>query len=448
MLSNNAHRLTSGSIARNLFRFALPFLGANFLISLYGAADVFIVSYFANAATLAATATGAQAIFTMMACAMGLALGGTILIGQYFGAKKNRDVLEAIGTVFIMFGSAAIACSTVMVALAAPIATWMETPPEAWNGAYCYILVCGGGMIFSFAYEAISAVLRGLGDSKNPLKFVAVACCINVLLDLLFVGRFGWGAGGAAAATVIAQGFSAFVAVLYLKKQNFIFDFKLRSFRFVPQKAKMILKLGIPTAVQQSVVFMSFTIMTVAVNKLGVIESAVLGITNRIDGFLIMPALAFGSAISVMAAQNMGAGETKRAKKSFYVGLLMSLVFAVPSFFLMLMCPEKLMMMVSTDEVIIRAGGEFMLAYSPDCLLMALVFCMNGFLNGCGRTTFTMINNIASSVVFRIPLILISKTLFMVGLAMPFSTLPQLFISVFYFFKGYWKKSLIGTKLK
>jgi len=444
MLTPDAHRLTEGSIVKGLFRFALPALAGNFLTSFYGAADVFIISYFAKPQTISSTATGAQAVFTLMAFAIGLAIGGSILIGQYFGAKKNKDVIETISTFLTLLVGMGLFCSLTMLCLAAPITSWMHTPPEAWQGAFHYILICGGGIIFTFLYEGISAILRGLGDSKNPLKFIAIACCVNILLDLLFIGGFHWGATGAAAATVISQSLSVGIAIAYLRRKKFVFDFSPKSFKFHKEKAKMILKLAIPSAIQGIVIFMSFTIMTVAVNKLGVISSAVLGISNRIDGFLIMPAMAFGGAISVMTAQNMGAKLYARAKNGFYTGFLLSLIFAVPSFLLMFLSPASLMRLATSDPQIVAAGADFMLAYSPDCLLLAFVFCMNGFFNGCGRTGFTMGNNILSSGGFRIPLIFIAKDLFEVGLAMPLSTIPQVLIAAGYFYSGRWKKALIG----
>ncbi|MBQ7412925.1 MAG: MATE family efflux transporter [Alphaproteobacteria bacterium] len=446
MLSANTHRFTDGNIVKSLIRFALPFLGSNFLVALYGAADVLIVSRFSDSATLAATATGAQAVFTLMALAIGLALGGTVLIGQYFGAKKDNDVSETITTLFCLFGIVSIMCSGIFLILTEPITNWLKAPPESWHGTYQYILICGGGIFFTFAYEAISAVLRGVGDSKNPLKFVAIACICNIILDFVFIGYFHWGAAGAASATVISQGISAFIGGLYIKKQHII-SFQTGRY-FIPEKAKMILKLGIPTAIQQTIVFASFTIMTIAVNKLGVIETAALGITNRIDGFLILPALAFGAAVSVMTAQNMGANKFKRAQQSFYIGFLMSLIFAIPAFYLMSVKPINLMQLVTNDPVLIQNGSYFMLAYSPDCLLLALVFCLNGFFNGCGRTTFTMIINGMSALVFRIPLIFIARDLFEVGLSMPFSTIPQLLAGIIYFLSNHWKKILILDKGK
>ncbi|MBR6411603.1 MAG: MATE family efflux transporter [Alphaproteobacteria bacterium] len=444
MLSPDAHRLTEGNIFKGLLRFTIPALLGNFLTSLYGAADVFIISYFADSSALSATATGAQAVFTLMAFAIGLAIGGSILIGQYFGAKNNKDVLETMSTFLTLLFGMGITCSILMLCLAGHVTNWLKTPQEAWEGARQYILICGGGIIFTFAYEGISAILRGLGDSKNPLKFVAIACGVNVLLDLLFIGVFEWGARGAATATILSQSLSVLTAIIYLKRKNFVFDFKPKSFKFHKEKAKMILKLSIPSSIQGIFIIMSFTIMTMAVNKFGVIASAVLGITNRIDGFLIMPAMAFGGAVSVMAAQNMGAKLRERAKQSFYAGFLMSLAFSIPAFCLMYFKPEWLMQMVSSDPKIIESGAEFMLAYSPDCLILGIVFCLNGFFNGCGRTLFTMGNNILTSLGLRIPLIFMAGNLFEVGLVMPIATFPQIGISLAYFYCGKWKKYLIS----
>ena len=270
-----------------------------------------------------------------------------------------------------------------------------------------------------------------------------MACILNIFLDLIFVALFGWGAAGAAAATVIAQTFSVLIGVLYLKRKRFIFDFRLKNLRYYPDKVRMILKLGIPTAIQHTIVFASFTIMTVIVNRLGVIESAVLGITHRIDGLLIMPGLAFSSAISVMTAQNMGAGQVNNARKSLFCGFLLSLIIAIPSFLLMYYRPEALIKLVSTDPDIVRVGGDFMYAYSPECLLVPIIFCMNGFFNGCGRTGFTMASNILSSTLFRVPLILKATDIFAVGLSMPLSTVPQVVITLLYLATGRWKKRLI-----
>ena len=438
------HRLTSGNIFTELVKFAIPFLIANFLVSMYGAVDILIVGYYSDAIALSATAVGAQVILTVMTMAIGLGLGGTILIGQYFGAKRDDDVLETIGTQFVLFGVLSVLCSLCMVLMAAPITDWMKTPMEARDATINYIRICGIGLIFTFMYETISSVLRGLGDSKNPLKFIAIACVINVLLDLLFIGCFQWGASGAAAATVIAQGLSFIIGIVYLRRHQFIFDFKWHHFKFIPKKAKMILKLGIPTAIQEGMVQISFDIMSMVVNKFGVAASAVFGITNRIDNFMFLPALAFGSAISVMAAQNMGANKIQRAKESFYVGFLLSLIFAVPAFLMTFMWPEQLMrLVVASDEQIITLGGNFMYSYSITCLLWALIFCIDGFLNGCGRTTFTMVNSLFCSVAIRIPLFLIATTLFAIGFSVPVSAMPQVLVSLFYFYMGWWKKRII-----
>jgi len=443
MDSSDTHLLTSGNIAKLLIKFALPFLCANFLIALYGASDVLIVSYFSDAGTLAATATGAQAVFTVMALDMGLSLGGTILIGQFFGARQTQEVKRTIGTFFILKLMIAVICSVLLFIFAEKIAHLLETPPEAIEGATRYIMICGGGIMFTFLYEGVSAVLRGLGDSKNPLKFVAIACCINIILDIIFVGAFHWGAAGVASATIFAQACSFLIAILYLKHRKFIFDFKLSAFKFFPDKAKTILFLGIPNAIQHVIIFLSFTILTVIVNKFGVIASATLGISNRIDGFLLMPPIAFGSAVSVMVAQNMGANEIRRAKKSLYTGFLFALPFGLFGFTVMYHYADVILAFINSDPRIVSSGTLFMKAYSPDCIIMAMVFCFTGFFNGCGRTTFTMANSIFSSLCCRVPLFLMATTLYEAGLALPLSSIPHLVITVLYFTTGRWKKPLL-----
>lgn len=446
MLSSNTHRLTNGHIASTLLKFALPYLASNFLMALYGAADVFIVSYFADPSVLAATATGAQAIFMMMALAIGLSLGGTILIGQYFGAKREKDVIETIKTLFLLFIGTAIICAVVILIFAQNISELLKTPSESLDKAVQYISICGAGLIFTFSFEAISAVLRALGDSKNPMKFIALSCLLNIVLDLIFIVFFKWGAAGAATATVMAQAFSVFIAVSYLKKKGILFNLSLKNISFYPQKAKKILRLGIPTAIQQSIIFGSFTFMVAMVNKMGVISAAAVGITSKIDGFMIMPSMAFASAVSVMTAQNIGANQIQRAKETFYTGFLMSLCFGIPAFVAMYINPQLIMSLFTKNENIIQSGSEFILAYSPDCVLLCIVFCINGFMNGCGRTTFTMINNVSSTIFIRIPFIYLATTLFAVGFALPLATFPQIIFALIYFYSGKWKKPVIEKR--
>ena len=445
-MNSDTHRFTDGSILTGLIKFAIPFLIANFLVSMYGAVDVFIINYYTDSATLSAVATGTQVVFTIMAIINGLELGGTILIGQYFGAKKQKDVLETIGTELILFAWFSVVCAILMLALADDIVAWMKTPIQARQATINYIRICGAGLLFSSMYEAISSILRGLGDSKNPLKFIAVACVINALLDVLFVGYFHWGASGAAVATAIAQALSFIISVIYLKTHKFMFDFKRKSFQFISQKAKMILKLGIPTAIQNGILYLSFTITVISINKLGVVVSAALSITDRIESFMLLPAIAFGSAISVVVAQNMGANKINRAKESFYIGYLLSLLFAIPSFLLMFVWPEKLIRLISSNPEYIETGAQFMHVYSPACLFVVIVCSVNGLLVGSGRTTFVMINDIIASVIFRIPLILMATGLIEIGLALPLATLPRAILPLCYFVSGRWKRPLLIKK--
>ncbi len=259
---------------------------------------------------------------------VGVTLGGTILIAQYVGAKMDGDIRETIGSMLTLFIIAGLVLTAVMFAMLEPILGWLKTPEEALDQARQYSQVAFCGILFTLMYNGISAVLRGMGDSTRPLIFIAVACILNIGLDLIFVGPLGMGAWGAALATILSQGVSMVLSVIYLKRQDFRFDFKPKSFRLHRGKTLRILKLGLPISLQESMVNLSFLIISAAVNALGVAASAAVGIAGKFDGFAMLPATALSGAISSMAAQNMGAGQSERARKTMYTGIAFSLAAA------------------------------------------------------------------------------------------------------------------------
>ncbi len=440
---NNTQKLTYGPIWLPLVKFALPFLGASFLQALYGTTDMLIVSYFGDASVLSGVGIGAQVIFAVMCLIAGLTTGGTILIGQYFGANKTKDVQETIGTMFGLFSIVGVIMTVLFLLLTPTLVDWLQTPKESVEETKHYLYFGALGICFTFGYNGICAVLRGLGDSKNPLKFITIACLCNIVLDFLFVGAFNWGAGGASLATTLSQGISLFFAIRYLNKNKFIFDFKFKNFLLIPDKIKMILKIGIPVSFQDSILMISFLFVLVIVNKMGVYASAAAGITEKIDGLTIIPSLAFSSAVSVMVAQNIGAGHLDRARQVMFTGLLTSLCFGVPMFFLMSHFPSTVMSWTTNNPEIIRQGADYIYGYSADCILLCVVFALNGFLNGCGKTTFTMLNNVFAALFVRLPLVYIATDLFEVGWALPIVAFPQILFALFYFYTGRWKKGII-----
>lgn len=261
--------LTEGNVRRALSRFAIPFLGASLLQFLYGAVDLIVVGQFADQAGIAAVSTGSQVMQAVTNFIIGLSTGGTVLVGQYLGARRGEDVNRAIGTLFSLFALIAVVLAAAFALSTNAIVALMQVPAAAVAPARQYLFICACGLVFITGYNMVSGVLRGLGDSKRPMYFVLVACIINIVGDLLLVGVFGLGAAGAALATVAAQGVSLALALAVLRRRDFPFDFKRRSFRIQGDKAARILRLGLPVAVQNVLVTLSFLIITAIVNQIG-----------------------------------------------------------------------------------------------------------------------------------------------------------------------------------
>jgi len=438
--------LTKGNITPQLIRFALPYMAANLLQALYGTADTVIVGQFTNAAGLSAVAIGSQFMFLINGLIIGLSMGGTILIGRYFGAKQNKDITETIGTMFTLFGAISLALTICLLMLVHPVTMLLRTPPEAFAQTEDYIFISVLGIAFMFAYNALSAMLRGFGNSKSPLIFVAIACVCNIAGDLLLVAVFGMGPAGAALATILSQGLSALLAVVYLKRRNFRFDFKLSSFRVNTQKLKILLILGLPMSLQMSLTTVSFMFIMATVNQMsGVLGSAAIGVSAKLNGFTMLPPQAFSAAISAMVAQNMGAGRPDRAKKCLHVGISVSLVFGIISFGALLLYPREIIRMFTPERELIAVTALYLRSFSLDCILVCFVFCLNGFFNGCGHTYFSMGNNLLAAFLIRVPATwlfsrLPGATLFTIGFAAPLASVASIFIGIIYLKFGKWER--------
>lgn len=444
--------LVEGDVKKSLLRFTLPFLAATLLQFTYGAADLIIVGQFdPTGAGIAAVTTGSQLMQTATSLLMGLAAGGTVLIGQYWGAKQKEDVSKTIGTMFTFFAILAVVMTAVVTLGANFLTALMRVPDEAVVGAQQYIFICGCGVIFITGYNMVSGILRGLGDSKHPMMFVAIACVANIIGDLVLVGPLGMGPAGAAIATVGAQALSLLLSVFVLRQKDFPFDFALRSFRIAKDKLSRLVKIGTPVAVQNILVSVSFLIITGVVNSMNLsAASAAMGTASRVIDFCMMGPIAFYSAISAMTAQNIGAGNEERAKKTLEYGMLFSLIFGVVMFLLVVLFPRQAIGIVNRSPDVLDMGVLCLYGFSADCILVAFIFSFNGFFGGCGRTGFTMVNNLIATFLVRIPFTLIvasfpNPSLFLIGLASPVASLLQVFIQLIYYRLGRWRGgSMLG----
>lgn len=440
--------LTEGKIVPSLLEFAVPFLLANLLQALYGATDLFVIGRFSNAAEVSAVAVGSQVMQTITGIVLGLATGGTILIGQYWGAKKNRDVARTIGTIIWAFSIIAVVLTIVMALSTGMITTLMRTPKEAAPYARQYIFICSCGIIFIVGYNVVSGILRGLGDSKTPLLFVAVACAVNMVLDVVLVHTFHMGAAGAALATIFSQAISLLLAILFLKKRGFAFEFSHSDVRLDRPRAKKILRLGLPIALQDGLINISFLLITVITNAMGLIASASVGVVEKIIIFAMLPLSAFSSAVAVMTAQNVGAGKRSRAEKSMYAGIGCSLVFGVAFYVYAQVNAASLTSLFSTDAAVIRTAALYLRSYSLDCILVCFVFCPDAFFSGCGHTLFPLLHSLISTFLVRVPMSLFlsripGMTLYGIGFTAPSTTLLSIVMCAFYLKSGRWKTSEI-----
>lgn len=446
MQHTNSRNLTQGSIVKNLLVFAVPYLIANFIQAMYGAVDMAIVGWFADSAGISAVSTGSQVMQIVTSLVSGLTMGGTILIAQYFGANQKEDTTQTISTMLTLFAGAAVVFTVLMLALTKPILWLLQTPAEAFDGAVSYVSIGACGIFFIFGYNAISAMLRGLGDSQSPMIFVGIACVANILLDLLFVGGFSMGPAGAALATILSQGISMVLAIVYLTRRDFIFSFHWKNFKIYADKAKNLFKIGLPISLQETMVNISFLVIAAIVNSLGVVTSAAVGIAGKFENFAMLPASAFSAAIASMAAQNIGAKQPDRAKKTLHTGIALSFVCAMVFFGWVQLFPASVLQIFKADNAVILAGTEYLRAFSFDFLMVAFVFCMNGFFNGCGHTSYTMANGLVATILVRVPLAfllsrLIPESLFGIGLAAPSASFVSIVWGIFYLRSNKWRQA-------
>ena len=447
---------TTGPIGRGMIAFAMPFLLSNILQALYGAVDMWVVGNFSAAdaavrtAVLSGVNIGSQITHLVAMMVSGLTVSGTVMVGQYVGARKPKDASETVGTMFTLLFLVGLALTILMIVLSCPLLRLLDTPAEAFPHAQQYLNICLSGTLFIFGYNAISAIQRGLGDSVRPLIFVGVACVINIVLDLWLVKGLGMGAAGAAWATVIAQAVSLGMAAWYLSRSRFIFDFKLSSFKIKKDKMRLMIKLGIPSSVQSIIVNISFLVMTALVNGIGgYVASAAVGVAGKFNSFAILPAVAMSSSVSAFAAQNIGARRHDRAKKALGVGVAMALGISAAVFVLVQLFPGEIIAFFDQNPDTIANGIEYMRTFSFDYLLVPILFCINGLIMGAGHTTFTLLTASLSSLLLRIPVAVVFGSVLGwglkgVGLAGPAASTEGVVLASWFLFSGRWLKDKTG----
>ena len=449
------NNLAEGSVLKRLFQFSVPFLISNIIQSLYNVADMLIVGKFSGTASIAGVNIGGQVTFILTNLIMGLCTGGTVLIAQYVGSGNREKLKKTVSTLFTGLILAAAVITLVMIVFKDALLRLMGTPDTAFLEASNYLIVTVLGIVFIFGYNALSAILRGMGDSKRPLYFVAIACVTNVVLDLLFVWPLKMGAMGAAIATVISQCLSLLLCIRYLKKKDFVFDFQLKSFRIDRQQLSAILKIGMPAAIQNTIVGISFLFVTSLANIIGgsdATATAAVGIVGKFNSFAILPAIGMSAAVSTMAAQNIGANRWDRALKCAKYGMVIALGFCLAAFAVAQLFPSAIISLFDQNPKTIEAGVAYMRTFSFDYLIVPFFFCLNGLFIGAGHTTFTLITGTLSSLLARIPAsYFFGKVLGLgmggLGLGAPVASAAALLIILGFFISGRWKVNVAAKHI-
>jgi putative MATE family efflux protein len=434
--------LTRGNEARLIFNFAMPMLLGNLFQQLYNIVDTIIVGNFLGKEALAAVGASFPIVFTLISLIIGVASGGTIVIAQYFGARDHDSVRRAIHTMYIFLTVASVVLTLVGIPLTEEIFRLIRLPEEIMPEATTYLAIYLSGLIASFGFNATSAILRGLGDSKTPLYFLMISTFFNIVFDLLFILVFGWGIAGAAIATVISQAGAFLTAVLYLHRNHKLIDFNLPQYRFDRKIFWQSLRIGLPTGFQHTFVSLGMMAIMAIVNTFGTNVIAGYSAALRIDSLAILPAMNFSAALATFVGQNIGAGRSDRVRRGLIATLLMSSGVSISVMAVVIFLKYPLMGMFTSDTEVIRIGGEYLVIVSSFYLLFTAMFKINGVLRGAGDTLIPMFITLTSLWVIRIPFAwFLSRSLGETGIwwSVPASWGVGLLLSFLYYLTGRWK---------
>ncbi len=436
-MSHSESDFTQGNILQKLVAFMLPILGALILQAAYGAVDLLVVGHFGTTEGLSAVSTGSQVLNLVTFVITQLSMGITVLIARYLGEKRAQQIGGVIGGSTLVFAVISAVLFIVMVGFARPISVLMQAPEAAVTQTAAYVRICGGGIFFIVAYNVLSAIFRGLGDSKSPLLFVAVACVVNIFGDLLLVAVFHMDAAGAAWATVAAQAISVVFALLRLKKQGLPFTITKQDFSLNPQ-CKQAFKIGMPLALQELLTQFSFLALCAFVNKLGLEASSGYGVACKIVNFAMLVPSALMQSMSSFVSQNVGAGNEKRARQALGCGIAVGMIIGCMMFVLVLFKGDLLTGIFTTEENVIQRGYDYLKGFAPECLVTAILFSMMGFFNGHDKTVFVMAQALVQTLLVRLPLAYImsiqpNASLTSIGLAAPIASAVGVVLNVGYF---------------
>lgn len=443
--------LTTGSVFKNVILFSLPYLLSYFLQTLYGMADLFIIGQFEGVASTTAVSIGSQVMHMLTVMIVGLAMGTTVSIAQAIGANNRKLAAKNIGNTVALFMVVSVILMAILLILVHPIVSAMSTPVEAVDGTVVYLTICFIGIPFITAYNIISSIFRGMGGSKSPMYFIAVACAANIGLDYLFMGVFRLGPAGAALGTTVSQAISVVVSLFVILKRKSIILKKADFKPFRPIMGK-ILKIGVPIAFQDGLIQVAFIIITIIANQRGLNDAAAVGIVEKVMSFLFLIPSSMLSTVSALGAQNIGAKKPERAIQTLRYAIMLTVGFGILASIAIQFTAEPIVALFTDQNTasgaeVVRFGGQYLRGYIFDCIFAGIHFSFSGYFCACGKSGLSFLHNILAIVLVRIPGVyltsrLFKTTLFPMGLATAAGSLLSVFICVIAFYVIYHKEPI------
>ncbi len=432
-----AKDLTEGSIKRNLIEFSIPYLLSYFLQILYGMVDLYIIGQYCGVESITAVSIGSQIMHMLTVIIIGLAMGTTVVVGQSIGAHDERRTSMVVGNTITLFMVFSVLLTVILLVGTSGIVGLIETPAEAVGGTTAYLTICFTGIPFIVAYNIIASIFRGLGDSKSPMYFIAIACVSNIFLDILFIGIMDMAAAGAALGTVISQTLSVVVSLIMVRKHHTV-NVSRKDLKPRREAMSSVLKIGIPISLQDGFIQVSFIVITVIANMRGLTDAAAVGVVEKVIGALFLVPSAMLSAVSAIGAQNIGAHKMSRAKQTLWDAMAIAIGYGVVVSVAIQFTAPNVIGIFTNDADVIDSGSEYLRSYIWDTGLAGIHFCFSGFFCACGMSIVSFIHNIIAIVTMRVPFSYLLSvnypdTLFPMGLAAPMGSALSSVICIGFF---------------
>ena len=445
-VGNTVSDFTEGRIAGKLVRFMLPMLGALILQAAYGAVDVLVVGWFGTTEGLSGVSTGSSIINLVTFVLTGLATGITVILGTCIGSGSTEKAGRVIGSAIFFFIAIGVVLTALLIAFAEPLARLMRSPEEAVANTVSYVRICGSGILFIIAYNVISCILRGIGNSRLPLIFVAIACVANIIGDYILIAIFHMDQAGAAIATVGAQALSVVLSLLILRKQKLPFRISIRDIR-ISRDLLSFLRIGSPIALQEFMTQVSFLALIAFINNIGLAASSGYGVANKIVTFVMLIPSLIMQSLSSFIAQNVGAGKEDRARRTMFTGMAMGAAVGCIMFILAFFFGHGISNIFASDEAVITRSAEYLKGFAPEAIVTSILFSFMGYFSGHGKTLFVMIQSLLQTFLVRLPVAYIMSvqpdpSLTMIGLAAPLATVAGILINLGYYIYSRRQESL------